>query len=49
MKRGAVIKDNNGRLIKESKELLRIWAANFKELLYGEGACSKLTRDPEPG
>ena len=30
VKRGAVIKDNNGRLITESKELLRIWAANFK-------------------
>ena len=40
VKRGAVIKDNNGRLITESKELLRIWAANFKELLYGEGAAS---------
>ena len=24
----------------ESKELLRIWAANFKELLYVEGAAS---------
>ena len=35
VKRGAVIKDNNGRLITESKELLRIW-----ELLYGEGAAS---------
>ena len=40
VKRGAVIKYNNGRLITESKELLRIWAANFKELLYGEGAAS---------
>ena len=30
--RGAVIKDNYGRLITESKEVLRIWAANFKEL-----------------
>ena len=38
--RGAVITDNNGRLITDSKELLRIWAANFKELLYGEGAAS---------
>ena len=38
--RGAVLKDNNERLITESKELLRIWAANFKELLYGEGAAS---------
>ena len=40
VKRSAVIKDNNGRLITERKELLRIWAANFKELLYGEGAAS---------
>ena len=38
MKRGAVIKDNNGRLITESEEMLRIWAANFKELLKGKGA-----------
>ena len=43
MKRGAVIKDNNGRLITESKPaLLRIWAANFKELLNGKGAASCL-------
>ena len=40
MKSGAVIYDNNGRLITESKELLRIWTANFKELLYVEGAAS---------
>ena len=40
MKSGAVIYDNNERLITESKELLRIWAANFKELLYVEGAAS---------
>ena len=32
VKTGAVINDNNGRLITESKEVLRIWAANFKEL-----------------
>ena len=38
VKRGAVIKDNNGGLITESKEVLRIWAANFKELLDGKGA-----------
>ena len=38
--RGPVIKDNNGRLITESKEGLRIWAANFKELLNGKGAAS---------
>ena len=42
VKRGAVIKDNNGRLITESKEVLRIWAANFKELLNGNGAASCL-------
>ena len=29
VKRGAVIKHNNGRLITESKEVLSIWAANF--------------------
>ena len=40
MKRGAVIKDNNGRLITESKEMLRIRAANFKELLNRKGAAS---------
>ena len=39
VKRGAVIKDNNGRRITESKEVLRIWAANFKELLNGKGAA----------
>ena len=42
MKRGAVIKDNNGRLNTEIKEVLRIWAANFKELLNGTGAASYL-------
>ena len=40
--RGAVIKDNNGRLVTESKEVLRIWAANFKGLLNGKGAASCL-------
>ena len=40
VKRGAVIKDNNGRLITESKEVLKLWAANFKELLSGKGASS---------
>ena len=39
VKRGVVIKDTNGRLVTESKEVLRIWAANFKELLYGKGAA----------
>ena len=42
MERGAVIKDNNGRFITESQEVLRIWAANFKELLNGKGAASCL-------
>ena len=42
VKRGAVIKDNNGRLNTEIKEVLRIWAANFKELLNGTGAASYL-------
>ena len=41
LKRGAVIKDNNGRFITESQEVLRMWAANFKELLNGKcaGSC----------
>ena len=42
VKRGAVSKDNNERFITESKEVLRIWAANFKELLNGNGAASCL-------
>ena len=42
VKRGAVIKHNNGRFITERKEVLRIWAANFKELLNGDGAASCL-------
>ena len=37
-----MIKDNNGTLITESKEVLRMWAANFKELLNGKGAASCL-------
>ena len=40
--RGAVIKDDNGRLITEIKEVSRIWAANFKEPLNGTGAASCL-------
>ena len=36
VKRGAVIKDNYERLITESKEVLKIWAAYYKELLNGE-------------
>ena len=42
VKRCVVIKDINRRLITESKEVLRIWAANFKELLNGKGAASCL-------
>ena len=40
VKRGAVTKDNYGRLITESKEVLRIWAAYYKELLNGKAAAS---------
>ena len=42
VKRGAVIKDNHGRLITESKEVLRIWAAYYRELIIGKGAASCL-------
>ncbi len=42
--RGAVIKGNNGRLVTESKEVLGVWAANFKELLNGKGAASSRAR-----
>ena len=42
VKRDAVIKNNNGRFITETQEVLRIWAANFKELLNGKGAASCL-------
>ena len=42
LKRGARINDNNGRLIIESNEVLRIWAANFNYLLNGKGAASCL-------
>ena len=42
VKRGAVIKDNNQRPITEIKELLRIWAAYYKELLNGTGVASCL-------
>ena len=42
VKRGAVIKDNYGRFITESKEVLRIWAAYVKELLNGNGAATCL-------
>ena len=42
VKRSAVIKDNNGRLITESKEVLRIWATYFKDLLNGKEKASCL-------
>ena len=42
VQRDAVIKDNNGKLITDSKEGLRIWAVYFKELLNGKGAESCL-------
>ena len=41
LKTGAVINDDNGRLITESKEVLRIWAA-YKERLNGKEAVSCL-------
>ena len=47
--RGAVIKDNNRRLITEIKAVLRIWAGYYKELLNGTGAAIKLPRSPELG
>ena len=39
VKRDAVINDNYGRLIAESKEVLRIWAEHYKELLNGNRAA----------
>ena len=44
VKRGAVIKDNYGRLIAECKdhEVLMIWAVHYKDLLNGKGAASCL-------
>ena len=42
VKRGAVIKDNDGRLITESNKVLMIWEAYYKELLIGNGAASRL-------
>ena len=36
VKRGAVIKENNGRLITDNKDVSRKWAANFKEMLNGK-------------
>ena len=42
VKRGAVIKDNYGRLTTYSKEVLRICAAYYKEPLNGKGAASCL-------
>ena len=32
VKRGVVIKNNYGRLITESKEVLRIWAAYYSSM-----------------
>ena len=42
VKRGGVIENNNGMFITESQEVLKIWAANFNELLNGKGAASFL-------
>ena len=36
VQRRAVTKDNNGRLNTGSKDVLRIWAACYKELLNGK-------------
>ena len=47
VKRGAVIKDNNERLITDSKEALRLWAVYFKEMLNGNLRSSTLPRAPE--
>ena len=46
MNRGAVNKDNYGRLITESKEVLRIWAAYYKGAAEWKRS-SKLPRGPE--
>ena len=42
VKRGAVIKDNNGRLLTEITEVLMIWVVYYNELLNGTGAASCL-------
>ena len=42
VKRGAVIKDNYGRLITESNDVFRIWTSYYKDLLNGKGAASCL-------
>ena len=47
VKRGTVIKDNNGRLITENKEVLSIWARYFKAA--ERKRSSKLPRAPEHG
>ena len=49
VERGAVISDNYGRLITESKEVLMIWAAYYKERLNGKAVLSKLLRATELG
>ena len=51
VKSGAVIYDNNGRIITESKELLRIWPIMGGKLQRAavRRRSSKLTRDPELG
>ena len=41
---GAVIKDNCGRLITESKEVLRIWAAYSKDLTKKEQQVASSSR-----
>ena len=47
LKRGTMFKDNNGRLITESKEVLGVWARYFKAA--ERKRSSKLPRAPELG
>ena len=48
LKRGAVIKDNNGRLITESKEVLMIMGGKLQGAAEWRRS-SKLPRSPELG
>ena len=42
VKKSAVIKDSNWRLVTYSTKVLRMWAVYFKELLNGKGSASCL-------
>ena len=48
IKRGAVIKDNNGRFITESQEVLRIMGGKLQGAAERK-RCSKWPRGPELG